>query len=402
MYIGVDNFIFRRLGIILSLFEGETMKKNKRLCAFFIVIFIILIILFLKVCYEKEKTTLNIECNLQCSQNVVPVLYYENFTGLNGYDTNTFIIEDGKTNLLEKHYRTWSKTYPSSALEKFGEYSVSREKYGQLMIFYSLSDGDIFVFDRFIAEDPSNEYYIIKDDVTAVIPYDNYQSFFDFLQFNENYYLFTFLQTDPTFSDFDVIRIYKFSKKLELEETFDINYRDLGLLPYNFINKTIAIVENILFAPIKKENKNYFLKYDLQTREVNLLPVEYKILGIIADKNCFHSIGLAQDNSIIFESFTPTMQLQDKNITPLPFGFEEVNGSIRFDKIFYQLDSNIYFCFKTEKKCYFISYNIASNAWTNWWVVEKNAEPLFPMDVKYMVRVDDSYYDLFPYCNNGN
>lgn len=367
------------------------------------VVFLLLLIIFVfNLCINKKETSFNIECSLQPTQDIVPVLYYEENIGGLDYNTHTFLIEEEKAVYLEKHYRTFSKTYPSSAYERFKDIDSVWNEYGQLMAFYNINGNKIFLFNGISSQKKINKYTLIKNDVETDIYYEINETYYDFLFFDKNYYLFTLAKSHPELLSKDILRVYKISENLSVEESFDINYGSQGIPTYVFIENTVAIADNTLYVTVQKNGESYLLKYDFKNNLTTLLPMEYHLLGVISDTERFVTVGFNDKNEIVFETLTAHGKSINKKAITLPLVFELSDEDIYFDDVFYMYGSDIYCCFYLGNKCCFVSYNVDQYKWTNWWVVESTTEAFLPMDVKYMVRVDDSYYDLFPYCNNGN
>ena len=343
---------------------------------------------------ENTKT----ESHLQPRQKIVPVLYYETFDGLKGYDTHTVLIDNNTAKTLEKHYRTWSKTYPSSAEEKVGGASSVRSTYGQWMIYYKTLQNELFLFDRAHTETAAEEFFLLKDEFTAAVPKEKNQSFFDLLFFDGCYYLFTLLPSAPTAAEPGIIRIYKLTEGLAVKDIYDVDFRSLGLSTHSFVDFAVAVIKDIFLAPVHRGGDYYLLCCNLENGTTDLLPVDDRLLGIVADTDSFYTIGLAENNEIVFEKFTPTGESVSKNSLPLPF--ETAFDNIHFDKIFYQYGSDIYWCFQDSTTCYFLSYNIETAEWSNTWAVEMRPEPSVLMDVKYMLKENGNYYDLYPNWNN--
>ena len=125
-----------------------------------IILILVMLVLFCS-CSVTEPVILK-ESHKFGAENIWPVLYYEDHDisiadtiGGNGYN-HTFRIENGESIELEKHYRTWGRTYPGSAMERLAGYGFERTDYGQLLIYYKTAKEEVFLFDNIISETITN------------------------------------------------------------------------------------------------------------------------------------------------------------------------------------------------------------------------------------------------------
>lgn len=380
------------------------MRNNKHkanhLFKYFVPLGIALFI-FLLITPNRPEPILDMSSKLLGEKKLFPVLYFEEGIISEDYDTHTFLINDEKYTELEKHYRTFSKTYPSSVWEQFGGASAMREDYGQILNYYHCIDGDTFVFDRSLSRSGIREYTIIKGKYVQNITYSKDEYFFDFLYFDGYYYFLTFVQTEANLPDYNMIRVYKLTDSLLIEQTIEICFAKLGLLTHNFINKAVAVVEGILYFPVKKSQTFYLLRHDPLKDQTDLIAMEYGILGIIADTDCFHVIGFTDDDNIIFQTLKSDGVPVKKSTIALPMFIQISRENFRFDDIFYMYNSEIYCCLMFGQKCCFLSYDTINNEWKNYWTIAQTNGSYFLMDVKYMLYENGAYFDLFPNRNNS-
>jgi hypothetical protein len=97
-----------------------------------------------------KDTPINVEYSAKGNSVVLPVLFFEENIGQLDYLTRTFVLKNNKTDEIEPHYRSFSKTYPISALEKLNN---AAETYGQLLAYYKTSNDSIYIFDNSTAKD---------------------------------------------------------------------------------------------------------------------------------------------------------------------------------------------------------------------------------------------------------
>lgn len=380
----------------------STKKTPTRLIWGIAIIGLLIILIFVGITLNKSCSLLKISSEIQSEQDIFPVLYFEESILSEEYDTHTFLVENENYQELEKHYRTYSKTYPSSIWTKFDGASSMRDEYGQLLSYYNCDGEESYVFDRSLSSIATKEYILIKGESETIIEYNKNEYFFDFLYFDGNYYLFTYAQTKPELSDYNVIRIYKLTKELDYDSTIEIDFSMHDVFPYNFINNSVAIVDKTILFPLKKEGNYYFLKHNSLTSQTELVIAEYGILGIIADTDCFYVVGFTDDDQLVFHTLSPDGISIRKNTIPLPVVVQMSQEDFRFDKILYMTNSEIYCCFMFGQRCCFLSYDVESNEWKSSWIVDIGDSPYFLMDVKYMIKKGGEYFDLFPNWNNSD
>lgn len=362
---------------------------------------IVLFFVIIGIVRNHPEPILDISAKIYDNKSISPVLYFEENIVGGDYDTHSFLVEGEKYTELQKHYRTFSKTYPSGIWEQFGGSSRMREQYGQLLNYYHSTNGEIYVFDKSLSESKTREYVIKKGDCEVLIAYDKNEYYFDFLYFGGNYYFFTFAQTDADLPDYDIIKIHKLTENLVVEQTMDVFYSKMGLSTYNFINNAVAAIDGILYFPVKQGQTYFLLRHNSSTGQTDLITMEYGLLGIVADTDCFYVIGFSDDDKLIFETLAPDGRSTQKNIIPLPTFIQLSQEDLRFDDIFYMYNSEIYCCLMFGQRCCFLSYDISSNQWENLWSITQEDYSYFLMDVKYMVEEGGVYFDLFPNWNNS-
>lgn len=350
---------------------------------------------------KDSNSLLYVTSKLQGKQIVAPVLYYEENVVSEDYDTHTFLIQNGQYSELEKHYRTFSKTYPSIIWNRFNGAENMREEYGQLLNYYNCEDAEIYIFDRSSSKHKAKEYLLINGLSKTVITYDEDEFYFDLLYFDKYFYLLTYVQTEPTLADYNMIRIVKLTNELVVACTMEIDFSSFNLLPRNFINNSVAIVDKTILFPLRKDQDFYFLRYNSITHKADLIPIEYGLLGIIADTDCFYAVGYTDEEEIVFDTLDPSGTSMRRNSIPLPLVIQISCEEFRFDDILYMYNSEIYCCLIFQHRCFFLSYDTTTNEWKSSWVVTKGDNPFFLMDVKYMVNIGGKYFDLFPNWNNS-
>lgn len=358
------------------------------------VIFIILLILIpvaagLIASYfiESEKIVPKIEVSLSENQKILPVLYYEQHSGFWKIGTHTFLPSGDETTEIEEHLRSFSRTYPLSALRNLSAKNPSVKSLGRPMVYYNSPDGEIFLFEHY----DSDEFTLIRNDIRVKIPREHYESYHEFLYFGENYYLFTLLHTDE-----DILRVYRLSKDFETEKTFDIAYKRLGIPGHALIEDSFASVGDNLFIALDGK----ILKYNMENDESEFIIPDYSLLGIIADGECFHAVGMEENGEYAFEAFDSEGKSLSKTEKALPFGFGYSPYTFSTNETLYMYGSEIFFRFAYDEKCYILSFDMESEEWTNCWIAEKEDLPHNPGNVKFIIFENGNYYDLFPFWNN--
>lgn len=354
-------------------------------------------VLLLASCGKKQE--IRVSGNIQNENCIFPVLFYEEYT--NGeYNTETFAVTNDAVIKLQKHYRTFSKTYPLDAANHFGGLSEMRKNYGQLLCYYHGIE-DIFVFDRFSSSDGIREYLIIKGDKNVRLEYDANEYFFDFLYFQGTYYLFCFAQTLSELSDYDAVKVYAFSPELKLNQSFNINFGTYNLFPFNFVNNSVAVYGEDIILPFKQDNEHGLLIYCTETGLIHLQEYSHPIIGLIAAENDLYIIGKNQ-KEVSFGVLDREYTVVEHDYVALPALLQIDPGEYQFDKILYMYNSDIYLALRFGKRFCFISYNIDNKKWNNTWIVETLNDNLILMDVKYMLFSGKEYHDLFPNWSYGS
>ena len=336
----------------------------------------------------KEDKKVVVESSIEGNENIVPVLYYEKGVGGPSYKTNTLLINDNKAFVMENHNRTFERTYPSSAYERFKENEAVYGEYGQLMVYYNSVFGEIFLFESY----DERVFTIVKNNIKTEIYFNEGETYFDFLYFDGNYYLFTLTETS-------VLRTYKISENLEVEKPFDFKYGNIDIDKTVFIDNYVVIVGNNLVLTSEKD----LVICNFETNVTKVLPMDYSVFGMVADKDCFYVISYSDLGEIVFEKFSPEGESLGKNEIFLPSGFNYSPWISRTDGTYYMYGSEIYMEFHTGGECYIFSYDVESEEWKNSWIVGKEKEPFSASNIKYMVMSGETYYDIFPHWSNkGN
>lgn len=376
-------------------------KQNSDYIILFVIVFASITLIISGMILNRSEPFLDISSNLHNQKHISPVLYFEENMLSENYDTHTFIIEGEKYSELDKHYRTYSKTYPSNIWSQFDGSDSMREHYGQLLNYYHGTNGEIYVFDRSLSKSETREYVIKKGAYETIITYSRDEYYFDFLFFDRYYYLFTFAQTQEDLPDYDVIRVHKLSDNLVVKQTIEICFSKLDILPYNFIDNSVCVINDTLYFPIKKDQAYYLLKHNASANQTDLVRMDYGLLGVIADTDCLHVVGFTGDDNLVFETLKTDGTSVRKNIIPLPMFIQISQENFHFDDIYYMYNSEIYCCLRFGQRCCFLSYDIITNEWKNSWTVNQNDHSSFLMDVKYMIYKGGEYFDLFPNWNNS-
>lgn len=359
--------------------------KIKKMYAFVFILFFTAIAIFAGMHNKALKDSFIIERKIT-NDNIFPVLYFEEGIGGPGYGTYTYLLNGNEAFSLEKHNRTFSRTRPVSAYSRFKSNKEVYGEYGQMMVYYNTPEGEIFLFDSY----KIREFTLIKNDIKVSLPIENFESYFDFLYFDGNYYLFTLAEPD-------ILRTYKFSKDFVLEKSFDIDYGSLGITGHAFINNSLCVVDNTLVVMIK----NRLLRYDFTTGEIDIAPVGYGLFGVCSDEDYYYAIGHTYTGEFVFEKFSPEGESLGKKEKALPFGFGYDSTAFSTDDTYYMYGSEIFLDFDYDGKCYMLSYDLESDEWTNYWIAEKEIEPFLPGNIKYMMKSGENYYDIFPHWNNS-
>ncbi len=362
------------------------------------IIVLVLTILCASCGFITEEPMILEESFVSENQKIFPVLYYEDnnisisdMLSKYGY-VHTFRLENKTPVRLENHSRTWSRTYPVSALDKFG--TDVRSEYGRLMKYYKTAEEEIFLFCKTVPENLTEEYRFIKNDVEAFLILEQGESFFDLLYFEGNFYFFTFNSDD---SD---IHVYKFSEDLEQKELFEIKYSGMELNGINIEYRSAAIAKNTFAVPMIKDYEPNLFFSDMESGETKIVPCEYWIMGIIANEDSFIVVGYGESGNIIFDTFSSDGEILRRTEKEHPSGIKLSGKTVGTTGIIYMYGSEIYMNFRTAGKCCIASYNVDSDEWTNSWEIEQSESLPGPQDVKYTVKSGEEYYDIFPnYAN---
>lgn len=335
--------------------------------------------------YESEK------------QNIFPVLYYEDLDiGVEDMlskesRTHTFRIENGESFEMEKHYRTWGRTYPGSAMERLAGYGFDRADYGQLLIYYKTAGEEVFLFDNIISEN-NYEYSLIVNEKELKIPYNGSEVFLNLLHFDGYYYLIGFGHDEKA------IRIHRIPDSLEEREVFDIDYR--GIPVVNIMYHAVAATEDVIVIPTGGIDDYSLIRYDFKTGETEIIPSEYGIWGLVADREGFHVIGFTENYEVVFDTVGTDGTSINKTVAEMPMELNATRENFSNEDVFYMYGDEIYCNFYADGKYCFASYDIGSGEWTNAWAVSDHEEYRGPGDIKFMLKEEGEYYDLFPNMNS--
>lgn len=360
-----------------------------------IILILVMLVLFCS-CSVTEPVILK-ESHKFGAGDIWPVVYYEDLDiGIADMlsregRTHTFRIENGESFELEKHYRTWGRTYPGSAMERLAGYGFKRADYGQLLIYYKTAKEEFFLFDNIISEN-NYEYSLIVNEKEMKIPYDGSEVFLNLLHFDDFYYLIGFGHNEKA------IRIHKISDSLEEREVFDIDYR--GIPVVNIMYNAVAATEDVMIIPTGGLDGYNLIRYDFKTKEKEVFPCEYGILGVVADRECFHVIGFTENYEVVFDTVGTDGVSIGKTVVEMPIELNATKENFSHEEFFYMYGSEIYCNFHADGKYCFASYDIESDDWTNVWAVNDHEEYRGPGDIKFMIKEEGEYYDLFPNTNS--
>lgn len=377
------------------------MKKTFKL---FLYIIPILILIAISI-FLFNKKSLELEVDLYESyvggndNPIYPVLYFEKNLGSSNYDTNTMLLKNSENIELEKHYRTFSKTYPKSAISN-NEKSIDEN--GQLMSYYSLSNKEIYLFDKMLAKISENKLKLTDKNLEAFVDYEDKMSeeFFDLLYFN-NYYIFSFKKIDKEYDDFDTIKVDIFSDKFTLLDSLNIDLRGNNLKSENLVNKSMTVFDKYVVFPVEVDNTFKFVFYDTISKELKLYDKDYTPIGAISNNDYIHLVGYKEDKFIV-ETFNQDLDFISKAEKEIIFLNSNNQLNYRFDKSLYMYDDNIYCSLYLNNKNYSFSYNVSENDFSKIWELNLDDNNLLLMDIKFMIEYNDEFFDLFPNINNFN
>lgn len=361
---------------------------------FFILVLTLFLSLGLFSACGHEVSYLSFENN-----DVFPVLYFENGVGSYGYDTSTYILKDGLAVILEDHYRTFSKTYPESALDKFGGITTARENYGQLLFYHSESDGEIFIFERFFSKDAVREYLLKKGDNEAAIPYSSGEYYAEFLKFDGIYYLFLFSRSSPELANYDIFKYYMFDSNLSNLGQGIVEFSKAGIKSVNFLEKTIAIRNNKMIFGIYCDGEYGYLVHDMKNSQTYTVDTPFEVRSVLSAEDGFYSLGKIEYGLVLASSDQSGLPLNAKNII-FPEDIYSKDAEVSLDKILYIKDGKIYFSFTQGNKAYFVAADKSSAEICGYWVFDCSGMDALLMDVKYVVLNGDKYFDLWQGSEN--
>ncbi|MBR6772907.1 MAG: hypothetical protein IKM29_05930 [Clostridia bacterium] len=333
------------------------------------------------------------------NSNVFPVLYFESNVGSYEYDTSTYILKDGLAVLTEDHYRTFSKTYPESALDKFGGITASRDKYGQLLFYHSESDGEIFIFERFFSNDAVKEYFLKKGDNEAVIPYSSGEYYAEFLKFDGIYYLFLFSRTSPELANYDIFKYYMFDSNLSNLGQGIVDFSKAGIKSVNFLDKTVAIRNNRMIFGIYHDGEYGYLVHDMENSQTYTVKTSFAVGSVLSAEDGFYSLGKNEHGLILCSPDQSGLPQSAKNIV-FPEDIYSKDAEVSLDKILYIRDGKVYFSFTQGNKAYFAAADKSSAEICGYWVFDCSKADALLMDVKYVALNGDKYFDLWQGTEN--
>ena len=377
----------RETFLFTDIFERCYMKK----------IILALIILVLFCSCGVTKPTIVKESHKFGTGDIWPVVYYEDLDiGIADMlsregRTHTFRIENGEAFELEKHYRTWGRTYPGSAMERFTGYGFERADYGQLLIYYKTAEEEVFLFDNIISEN-NYEYSLIVNEKELKIPYDSSENFVNLLHFDGCYYLIGFGHNEK------FIRVHRISDSLDEREVFDIGYEDIPTV--NIMYGAIAVAEDVMIIPTGGLEGYNLIRYDFKTAETKIIPSEYGIWGLVANGGRFQVIGFTENYEVVFDTIGTDGISISKTVEEMPMELNATRENFSHEEVFYMYQSEIYCNFYADGKYCFASYDIESGDWTNVWALNDHEEYRGPGDIKFMIKEENEYYDIFPNTNS--
>ena len=378
--------------------RGKFMTFNKRskfVVAICITFALVLFIVVLNIDIKKEEILSVRYHSADEGYSVFPIAYLEENIGREDYSTTTVQISKNDIIKLEKHFRTFSKTYPESAV---GDIEESRKVNGQLLSFYKTFLGSIYLYDRAYSIDKKDSLRFTNMDKEYILKYGDKEDFFDLLYFG-NYYICSFAQLDERYEDYDTLKIDVLSKEFTLTEQIYIDIKKHNLKPRDIINKALVVCGDNVMIPIKKEGSNYLLKYNTISRETTLMEKKYNLIGILYDLKNIYLLGY-DSQSLIVETCTDEGETLSRDSIGLKLILKDIHSDVLFDKILYMWDGYIYGCFSDGSKYYYFSYNTRKKAIGEIWEVKNLQDRKFLMDNKYMILYQGKLLDMFPYIDN--
>ena len=355
-------------------------------------LFAVLAVLLLLCGCEAEAPMISNDSFADEGQKVFPVLYYEDLdlslvdmlrTSCHSY---TYRIENGEALEIEKHGRTWSETYPLSAVD-----ADMREKYGQLMKYYGAKEYEAFVFFKTISG--QNKYTVIINDAEAELILEQNESFADFLFFDGAFHLMTLDDSD------EHIYAYRFSKDAKAERAFVIDYNGAEISGIDYTSFSAG--KDVLAVPAEKNGKSCIITYDFESGKTKVIDAECELFGIVAEENTFKAAGYNKKGNVVIFEISGSGEITEIAEVPHPFGKKLSPESINTPGTVYMHGSEIWINFKTDDGCFIASLDTKTGEWTNYFKIEPIEKLRGPLKVKYMAKSGEKYYDIFPGVANA-
>ncbi len=373
------------------------MKKNISLIIAFLTILGLIVvgsILKNNFIYFDYKSSENIKPDFE---KIHPVAYFEKNIGKKDYETRTILLQDSKNVELEKHYRTFSKTYPISAVENIKK---SRELEGQLLSYYNAFNGELYLYNKAYSSEATNQLLLKNRIKEVLIDYNENEDFFDLLYYGD-YYICSFVKKNNN-NTYDTIKLEVVSEELEKIASVNIDIEKYGISVMDIINKTLIITNEYVIIPVKKNNKFYFLFYNIETGKSKLEEKKYYPIGLVYQVRYIYMLGY-DNNKIIVEKANGSGEVITSNKIDLKTILKNYDTDIRFDKDFYMWENKIYGCFYDNKKntCVYFLYDVEKNCISKICEINSKNELEFLMDSKYVVVFKNKLFDMYPYFDNS-
>lgn len=341
----------------------------------------------------------NIFYKIYNDSTIYPVIYFE--SGLGGlYQTDTFLLKGKEITDFEKHYRTYSKTYPESALQndQFQNLEQAYQTYGQLMSYYKTADEAIYVFNRRDKHEDGNRYIIMAGNNQTVLNCGKHEMFFQFLKFDTNYYVFCYDQKNHEANDnIDLIKVYIYSANLTPLDAFTIDLTKLGVHFLDLENESFCVCNNTIVFAIKNHGKFYLVFYDTKTDAIRQDLKNYRPISQLNNGNGFYSIG-HQGNKFVIETISTSGE--QTAYKECQFSRDKLEFGDRKEYVYLNQGKLYGSAFTREAGLsVFFTYDIENNKWINWWEVQEISDAIL-MDYKYMAYENSQFYDLYPYIDN--
>ncbi len=330
--------------------------------------------------------------------NIYPVAYFEKNIGSKNYKTKTVLLQDKKNIELETHYRTFSKTYPVSAV---GDINKSRELNGQILSYYNSIDGVIYLYNKAYSIDGANNLLLTNKEKEVLVEYEDDEDFFDLLYFGD-YYICSFINRDDSDGDYGAIKLDVFSKDLKRKNLITIDLKKLGISVVDIINTSLVVTDDYVIIPIENNGRFYLLHYNIRLGKSELKEKDYRPIGLIYQKDYVYTIGY-KGNNLIVEKADDSGKIYSEDIIDLKTILKSVESNIRFDNTLYMWNDKIYGCYyddNNSKWIYFL-YNVEKNSVSKICEIDRKKDFGILMDSKYMVSYNGNFFDMYPHFDNS-